>query len=404
MRIDEAQLEQSIISIIKSKDRGVETAEILKEISSSPTDVKEALDRLKIDNKLDSHKIGKHEFWYALSWTQPKNILVVEDDKNIAKLLELSIGKDYNIKKVYDGETALKEVPIFKPDMILLDIMLPGIDGLEVCKKLKQDPQTKNIIIVIVSAADAAITRFKGINLGADFYIKKPFEPSEIKALTNIFMKKFGNPFDPLTDLPDVARLITQINDRLNQKNVEFTRINIEKLDKYEEAYTKKEAKKIVRLVSQMLQDKIKEAEEEVLIAYLGGNAFLLAADTNIDGQLKSVEADFKRASNLIKQKYDISDDLFKKIERGQTKEEISPMYMTHFSVNIPSFKASFEKEKMQIEAKLKEATELNIAAVQNYSLDQIRSLFEKSEGDLDVSIKEVGGNVRITAGRKKEQ
>jgi DNA-binding response OmpR family regulator len=403
MRIDEAQVEQNIINIIKVKDRGVETAEILKETGSDPTDIKDALKRLKTDGKLDSHKIGKHEFWYALSWTQPKNVLIVEDDKNIAKLLRLSIGKEYNIKEVYDGEAALQEIATFKPDMVFLDIMLPKMDGLEVCKKLKQTPETKNIIIVIVSAADAAITRFKGINYGADFYVKKPFEPSEIKALTNIFMKKYGNPFEPLTDLPDVARLITQINDRLNQKNVEFTKTNIEKLDKYEEAFTKKEAKKVIRLVSQMLQDKIKESGEDILIAYLGGNSFLLAADTNIDGFLTDVEADFKRAAKMIKQKYDISDDLHKKLERGKTGEELSPMYLTHYTVNIPAFKANFEKEKQQIEAKLKEATDINIAAVQNYSLDQIRSLFEETASNLDVSIKEVGGHVRITAGRKKE-
>ena len=403
MRIDEAQLEQAIISIIKAKDRGVETAEILKEAGSDNTDVKEALARLKSDGKLDSHMIGKHEFWYALSWTQPKSILIVEDDKNIAKLLRLSVGKEYNIREVYDGEAALREVATFKPDMVILDIMLPGMDGLEVCKRLKQTPETKNITVVIVSAADAAITRFKGINYGADFYIKKPFEPSEIKALTNIFMKKYGNPFDPLTDLPDVARLITQINDRLNQKSIEFTRVNIEKLDEYEKTYKQKESRKILRLVSQMLQDKIKESGEDITLAYLGSNFFLIASSTNVDTLLGDVEADFKRAMKWIDQKYKASDGLYKKLERGKTGEATAPMYLTHYTVNISAFKASFEKEKMQIEAKLKEAADLNIAAVQNYSLDQIRSLFGQTQSNLDVSIKEVGGNIRITAGRKKE-
>jgi len=403
MRIDEAQLEQSIINLIKVKDRGLETTEILKETGSDIIEIREALQRLKKEGKLDSRTIGKYDFWYALSWTQPKNILVVEDDKNIAKLLKLSVGKEYNVKEVFDGESALKIIPEFKPDLIMLDLMLPGIDGLEVCKKIKQDPQTKNIIVIIVSAADAAVNRFFGIKNGADYYVKKPFEPSEIRALTNIFLKKAGGQFDPLIDIPDVPRLMSQIKDKLNQKEIEFTKVDIEQLQAYQEEYGKKEVRIIVRLVSQMLQDKIKESEEDAIIAYLGDNAFLVAATEGMaDKLIQEVEADFKRIAGFIKQKHDRTGDLFEKLKRGKEGGETFSLTLSHYTINIPAFKEHFERESRQIESKLNESSELNVAAVQNYSLDQIRSLFEQTKLDLDVSIKEVGGHVRITAGRKR--
>ena len=402
MRIDEAQLEQKIIEIIKNRDRGLETTEIIRGTESDLIEVREALQRLKKDGKLDSRTIGKYEFWYALSWTQPKNILVVEDDRNIAKLMRLSVGKDYNIKEVYTGEDALKIIPEFKPDLIMLDLMLPGIDGLEVCKKVKQDPQTKNTIIIIVSAADAAVNRFFGIKSGADYYVKKPFEPSEIRALTNIFLKKYGGPFDPLVDIPDVSRLMSQIKDKLNQKEVEFTKVDIEGFQDYQKDNEKK-ARLVVRLVSQMLQDKIRESEENAMVAYLGDNAFLIAATEAVaDKLMQDVEADFKRVAGFIKQKHEREGDLFEKLKRGKTGEPSYTLSLAHYTINVPAFKEHFEKEMKQIESKLKESTEINVAAIQNYSLDQIRSLFEQTS-DLDVSIKEVGGHIRITAGRKKE-
>ncbi len=400
MRIEEAQLEQDILHALTTADGGVETSELLSSISSDKDEIKAALVRLKGDERIDSRFVGKNEYWYVLAHTEPKRILVVEDDKDINKLIQLSIGGGYKIEAAYDGDEALGMVDVFKPDLIFLDLMLPGANGLEICKKIKQSPDKKNTTIVIVSAADAAVNRFFGIKYGADYYIKKPFEPMELKALTKIFLKKHGSLFDPLVDLPDVKRLLTVIKSYVDEKDTEFTKIDLDGLEEYQVSYGKKEAKLIVRLVSQMLQDKLKETEINATIAYLGENSFVIAAKRgNADKFLAETEADFRRVSGFIRQKHKITGELFEKLERGKTGGQKFALRLVYYTINMDAFKKQFEKEIWPDVTE--EAKQINIAAVRNISLDQIRTLFETvASKDIEVSMKEVGGQSRITAGR----
>jgi PleD family two-component response regulator len=110
------------------------------------------------------------------------NIMIVDDDPNIALLLEMTLRKNdgYNVEKFTDGQTALDKLPEFKPDLILLDIMMPGIDGFEVCKRIKSEEKTKYISVIILSAKRDLQDKIKGMDIGADDYIVKPFNPDEL--------------------------------------------------------------------------------------------------------------------------------------------------------------------------------------------------------------------------------
>lgn len=405
MRIDEAELEQKLLTILKDSDGGVAFEELCG--TRNAEDVKSALQRLKDNNFVDSRKVGKSEFWYALDFTPPKKILIVEDDQHISKLIRLTIeSSEREVREVADAESALKEIERSKPDLILLDLMLPGdINGLELCKKLKKDPQTKDIIIVIISAADAAVNRFYGIQFGADYYIKKPFNPLDLKALINIFLRRRG--FDPLVDIQDIAKLIKKLKDNLNA-DLQFTKVEIRGLSEYQEEYSKKEARRIVRLVSQMLQDKINESGEEVDIAYLSENDFVIATKPQIAAKiLDEVKADFQRVATFIKQKHKHKEggDLFEKLERGKTGGQKFALSIEYYPINMEVFKQKFESQIHEFEgAKDLSAKDLNVAAIRNYTLEQIeqlRKLFESSKVDVDLKVEEVGGQIRITAGRK---
>ncbi len=404
MEIDDLKIEQELLSFLKAKDIALETKEIIKEFSSySEEEVKGTLVRLKTKGKIESRAVGKLDFWYVLEFTKPKKILIVEDDKDINNLIKLSLGEGYEIDSAYDGEEGLKKVNTFKPDLVFLDLMLPGINGLDVCKKIKSAPDTKNIIVVIVSAADATVNRFHGIQYGADYYIKKPFEPMELRALANIFLQKSGNIFDPLVDLPDVERLVKNIALYLNEENSKFIKLEIEGIDQYAELYTEKEKNKIVRLVSQMLQDKIADSPEKIFISYLGDSSFLLAAENDSAYNLLSeLDAEFRRVSTFIKQK-EIRSSLFQKLEVGrkEEKDKESPLRLLYFEIDMKVFKQQFESKVAKDITD--EAISANIAAMRNYSLDQIRECFENSK-NIDVTIKEVGGTLRITAGKESSK
>jgi len=110
-----------------------------------------------------------------------KTVLVVDDEKQIVDLIKLTLGDEYEYMDAYSGEEALKKVAEKKPNLILLDIMMPGMDGYEVAKRLKTDPDTKDIVIAMVSAKKEDHDILAGIDVGAVSFITKPFNPYELQ-------------------------------------------------------------------------------------------------------------------------------------------------------------------------------------------------------------------------------
>ena len=108
-------------------------------------------------------------------------ILVVEDHKDTRDLLEYNLSAaDFDVVTTEDGHTALDMVRKDKPELVLLDLMLPGIDGLEICRRLKKNPETGEIPVVMLTAKGEEVDRIVGLELGADDYVVKPFSPREL--------------------------------------------------------------------------------------------------------------------------------------------------------------------------------------------------------------------------------
>ena len=113
-----------------------------------------------------------------------QRILIVDDDENIAELISLYLTKEcFETKIVYDGESALDNLSTFKPNLILLDLMLPGIDGYQVCREIRKNNNTP---IIMLSAKGETFDKVLGLELGADDYIIKPFEIVELLARVEV--------------------------------------------------------------------------------------------------------------------------------------------------------------------------------------------------------------------------
>ena len=109
-----------------------------------------------------------------------QKILIVDDDTNIAELISLYLTKEcYETKMVHDGESALRELQSFQPNLILLDLMLPGMDGYQVCREVRTKSQ---VPIIMLSAKGEVFDKVLGLELGADDYIVKPFDTKELVA------------------------------------------------------------------------------------------------------------------------------------------------------------------------------------------------------------------------------
>jgi putative two-component system response regulator len=123
------------------------------------------------------------------------SVLVVDDTDLHIEILACALGNEYNIISASDGKSALELIANNPPDLVLLDIMMPGVDGYEVCRLLKSDPETRDIPIIFLSAMTSLQDKTKGFELGAVDYITKPFEIREVRArvkthLTNKLAKK----------------------------------------------------------------------------------------------------------------------------------------------------------------------------------------------------------------------
>ena len=117
------------------------------------------------------------------------NILAVDDDKEIVKAIEIYLGKEnYKIYKAYDGEQALKQIRENKIHLVILDIMMPNKDGLETLEEIRKD---KNIPVIILSAKSEDIDKINGLNIGADDYVTKPFNPVELIARVNALIRRY---------------------------------------------------------------------------------------------------------------------------------------------------------------------------------------------------------------------
>ena len=123
-----------------------------------------------------------------MQWRVDATILIVEDDRNIGHLVRTYLERDgYRVAWVRSGEEALAEVDRLRPGLVVLDVGLPGIDGFEVCRRIRARGETP---VIMLTARDEEVDRVLGLELGADDYVPKPFSPRELVARVKAVLRR----------------------------------------------------------------------------------------------------------------------------------------------------------------------------------------------------------------------
>jgi len=147
-------------------------------------------------------------------------ILAVDDDPNVALLVKMTLSKDkdINIELAGDGDEALAKVRSLMPDLVLLDVMMPGMDGLEVCRRIKSDESTKYIPVIMLTAKREAGDMIKGMNSGANDYITKPFNPEELltRIRVHLRVKALENEASARRELEAVLKMSVTLQHEIN--------------------------------------------------------------------------------------------------------------------------------------------------------------------------------------------
>ncbi|MBM6829255.1 response regulator transcription factor [Anaerotignum lactatifermentans] len=156
--------------------------------------------------------------------SEKQKILVVDDDRHIAELISLYLMKDgYDSKEVYDGREALTEFDSYLPDLVLLDLMLPGMDGYQVCTELRKKSK---VPVIMLTAKGETFDKVLGLELGADDYIVKPFDPKELIARVKAVLRRYeagaGQEDENILHFPDLEINLGNYTVTYHGKNMDF--------------------------------------------------------------------------------------------------------------------------------------------------------------------------------------
>lgn len=155
--------------------------------------------------------------------SEKHKILIVDDDEHIAELLSLYLQKEgYATKEVFDGREALTLAESLKPSLILLDLMLPGLDGYQICTEIRK---TSKVPIIMMTAKGETFDKVLGLELGADDYIVKPFDSKEVMARVKAVLRRYESDTDVNSNILSFEGLEINISNYsvlYNGKNLEF--------------------------------------------------------------------------------------------------------------------------------------------------------------------------------------
>lgn len=215
------EIKNKITDFLAQKEFGASSSEISKKTGHNRITVTKYLEIMNANNEVTVKDVAQARFWRLKTKNDKSKILVVDDEPNVVELVSLSLipGK-YEILKAYSGLDALDRVYQVKPDLIILDLMMPNVDGYEVCKRLKNSPITRHIPIIILSAKGEIKDKLQTMELGADDYMTKPFDPMELEARVKSLLRRVRKDIDthPLTKLPGKLSLEEEIKKKLKSK------------------------------------------------------------------------------------------------------------------------------------------------------------------------------------------
>jgi two-component system alkaline phosphatase synthesis response regulator PhoP len=214
-----------------------------------------------------------------------EKILIVEDEKDIVKMLEYNLQKEgFRTLSARDGEDALDMAMREHPDLVLLDLMLPGMDGLEVCKELKKEAKTDSIPIIMLTAKSQESDKVIGLELGADDYITKPFSPRELIARIKAVLRRINEK----EKLPQVFRV--------GDLTVDFSKIVVMVKDK-PVAVTAKE----FELLKTLLKAKGRVLSRDYLLDTIWGFDHAMEIQTRtVDVHIRTLRKKLKNESKRI--------------------------------------------------------------------------------------------------------
>jgi diguanylate cyclase (GGDEF)-like protein len=250
----------------------------------------------------------------------PETILVVDDDPDIARFVEVNLrSAGYDVAVASDGEEALAKAQELRPDLVLLDVMMPRIDGFEVAQRLRKNPQTSTTSIIMLTAKALSADKVTGLQSGADDYIIKPFDPIELLARVKGTLRraKEMRNLSPLTGLPGNIRIQEEIERQVRDGNrFAVLYCDLDNFKTYNDQKGFVRGDRLIQSIARVIQDAVVEhTGTEGFVGHVGGDDFV--AVVGPDESEEVAKRICERFDELLSDFYEPED-----LERGHVRME----------------------------------------------------------------------------------
>lgn len=237
-------------------------------------------------------------------------LLVVEDELPTLEVLRRYLELfGYEVIGSTTGMDAIQKAVEYQPRVIVLDIILPDMDGYAVCRRLRNDARTSQIPIIFLTQKDSRRDRLDGLELGADDYLTKPFDPEELRLRVHKIIERLGGPalIDPHTSLPNLALIKERLPQLLSDPDVRFLDVQIVGLNEYGQKYGAVAAAQVARGTAKIISDVLNQVDpQRAFIGQPREDHFLLATPLYaVEWVMREIKGRFQQRVLMY---YDYSD------------------------------------------------------------------------------------------------
>ncbi len=211
---------------------------------------------------------------------EKKRVLVADDEEDISLLVKSTLeSEEFIVDMVGDGETAISKIKENVPDLLILDVSMPKLDGYEVCRRLKKDVTLSHLPIIMLTAKGDTADKVKGMDKGVDDYITKPFDPEEMLARVRMVIKRTSRELNanPLTKLPGNVSIIRELDERIaSGKPYAALYIDLNKFKAFNDKYGFERGDEAIKLTARIIANVMRETNgESDFIGHIGGDDFV---------------------------------------------------------------------------------------------------------------------------------
>jgi diguanylate cyclase (GGDEF)-like protein len=267
-----------------------------------------------------------------------ERILVADDDPDIRKFIEVTLNLEgFDLISAADGEEAFVQAVEDPPDLVLLDVMMPKLDGFEVCRRLRADPRTSNISVILLTAKSLTADRVVGLTAGADDYIIKPFDPIELVARVKSTLRRARTMRDvnPLTGLPGNIAILRELQARIEKGAVfALMHVDLDNFKAFNDYYGFMRGDEAIKLTARLLQEATLRFDiEESFIGHIGGDDFAVLCSA-VAAEAIAKET-ISRFDATIAELYDPEDRAKGHITTADRRDEIHQFPIMTVSIGI---------------------------------------------------------------------